>query len=418
MTNEGRMIRAWRVLAVWVPALAACLRGAPDRGARVREACLALGGLWPKVGQTCSFRYDLFPVDICDALSALQGTDGQASVGVVRRVGDRAVKTVLPGMAAQAAADFAVLRLIARVVGWWPVVRRARLREMVAQLDTTFTRELDLRYEGALQAAMRTQLHGRHGLYVPKVYAVTADRLEMEYIEGRDLSEVLRRPVGRRARRHARRLLFALLRMIWEDNRFHGDLHPGNVRVMPDGRLALLDFGVVGITEGDFLRHFRRFLQALDTQDWRWAAKQFLYLQRDFVPRTTVGRALKARTLARVEDQLTRVIAQWAFATSVPQLPFHVRSLNALTQRMVAVTARAGAHLNAAWLAIQRALQALERILAVCWPDVDYLRVARQYLREAQCRQPSAWMTQLQDVLEMASDYLDTLTNQGVQIAV
>lgn len=407
-------MRLWAVLRALVPALCAS-----DRGPALVAAFRRLDGAWLKIGQTMSFRTDLFSHDVCEALSVLQGDKGVASIGTVTREGDRAIKVIPAGRREIVERDLQMLHRIGCITDRLPVLRRLCLREAVDEIGTILRQELDLRIEAANQMALRKQLKGRKGLYVGKVYTATADRLEMDWIDGTDVSHYLsnqeRWPDGKR---RSKSLLFALLRMIFEDNRFHGDLHPGNVRVMPDGRLALLDCGTIGVTEGAFLRHFAAFVQALVDREWKWAADKFVLLQRHLVPLTSFGRFWKAAKLARIQRDLVRVIERWAAMTHVKALPYHERSLNTLTQRMVKVTALAGGSLEWAWLAIQRALASVERMLEVFWPEIDFLKVAARYVKQAKRRNPLAFKDKLSDVLDMGVDYLDTLTNQGVRIAL
>lgn len=262
---------------------------------------------------------------------------------------------------------------------------------------------------------MRRQLKGRRGLYIGRVYTATADRLEMEYINGVDLADVPTSTPG--MSRKIRRLLHQMLRMLLEDNRFHGDLHPRNIRLMPDGRLALLDHGAIGVTEADFLRKFAQFMTALATAEWKWAANHFMALMSGVLPLTSIGRLLKAKQLARVEAGLVAVLRQWATRTHVAALPFADRSLNTLTQRLVLTAARlGGAVMTVGWLEIQRALQALESVIARFAPAIDYVREARRYLQKAAARNPKAWKTQIADLLDLGTTYLDALTNEGVRL--
>jgi ubiquinone biosynthesis protein len=106
--------------------------------------------------------------------------------------------------------------------------------------------ELDFRIEARDIAAVASSSLVR----VPAVHGQwsTSRVLVMEYLDGvavRDAEPVLAESA---ADRHglARGLLAAILRQVMLEGTFHADPHPGNVLVLRDGQLALIDFGSVG----------------------------------------------------------------------------------------------------------------------------------------------------------------------------
>src|SRR6516164_7322679 len=106
--------------------------------------------------------------------------------------------------------------------------------------------ELDLRIEARNIAAVASSSRVR----VPAVYGQwsTSRVLVMEYLDGvavRDAEPVL---AESHTDRHglARGLLAAMLGQVMAEGTFHADPHPGNVLVLRDGQLALIDFGSVG----------------------------------------------------------------------------------------------------------------------------------------------------------------------------
>src|SRR5208283_1932762 len=64
-------------------------------------------------------------------------------------------------------------------------------------------------------------------------------------------------------RRVADRLCLSILRQTMEDNLYHGDLHPGNIILLRNSRIALIDCGTVGFLELEFLEKFRLFIRSL-----------------------------------------------------------------------------------------------------------------------------------------------------------
>jgi predicted unusual protein kinase regulating ubiquinone biosynthesis (AarF/ABC1/UbiB family) len=131
-------------------------------------------------------------------------------------------------------------------------------REIGAEVD--YLREAKLSTEFAQAVSHVPELH------VPKVYPVysTARVLTMELVEGKplhtwtqspDLTEEERFRVGRQ-------LAFAVLVPFVKHRMVHGDPHPGNFLVRPDGRLTVLDFGAVKKLTPEFVSGFWGLMEA------------------------------------------------------------------------------------------------------------------------------------------------------------
>ena len=91
-------------------------------------------------------------------------------------------------------------------------------------------------------------------------------------------------PTGARALRNtgvdpshtARILARAFMKQVLEDGVFHGDLHAGNLRVTPEGRVAFLDFGAVGYLTGETQESLGNFFIALFSADYATLAEEYL----------------------------------------------------------------------------------------------------------------------------------------------
>ena len=102
---------------------------------------------------------------------------------------------------------------------------------------------------------------------VPYQPLCTTRVLVMERLDGRPLATIDGgTPAGMRAAL-ARSLLDCLLRQVMLEGTFHADPHPGNVLLLADGRLALLDFGSVGRIDAGLRTALQRLLLALDRGD-------------------------------------------------------------------------------------------------------------------------------------------------------
>ena len=162
-------------------------------------------------------------------------------------------------------------RLAARLersTSWGRAVGAAGL---AAGFAAALREELDLRVEARnmTSVAAASDSRGSDGIAIPVPYQplCTARVLVMERLDGRPLATIdPSTPAGVRAAL-ARSLLDCLLRQVMLEGTFHADPHPGNVLLLADGRLGLLDFGSVGRIDAGLRTALQRLLLALDRGD-------------------------------------------------------------------------------------------------------------------------------------------------------
>jgi ubiquinone biosynthesis protein len=145
--------------------------------------------------------------------------------------------------------DVAILTFLAAQAHRVEEFRPFRLPMLVEEFARAIEREQDFVTEAAYTHKFHEKFSGDERIEVPEVYwSHTTDRvLTMRRVEGTHLSEVLRGkgpPVDRKA--VARTVLDAYLQQFFLWGIFHGDPHPGNIVVTEQGRVGLLDFGLVG----------------------------------------------------------------------------------------------------------------------------------------------------------------------------
>jgi ubiquinone biosynthesis protein len=126
--------------------------------------------------------------------------------------------------------------------------------------------ELDFRVEAGNLAAVGAAA-GTDGIVIPRAYHDLSTRrvLVMERLDGQALSKAA--PADCDRERLARDLLDSLLRQIVVDGIFHADPHPGNILLLADGRLGLIDFGAVGRLDSGLRAALQRLMLAIDRRD-------------------------------------------------------------------------------------------------------------------------------------------------------
>ncbi len=161
-----------------------------------------------------------------------------------------AVKVKRPGIDAVIAADLRILNHIAQLIeSEIPESRRYHPVQMVQYFARSLAKETDLSHE--LRYMQRfARLYDGHGfLHIPKVFPAYSNRqiLVQAYIDDTLLKNIaidaLPPDTGRALATH---LTDALLSMILQQGFFHADPHPGNIFIGHEGRITLIDFGLVG----------------------------------------------------------------------------------------------------------------------------------------------------------------------------
>jgi len=278
--------------------------GARAEGDELAADLERLGPTFIKLGQLLSTRADLLPPPYLDSLARLQddlepfGFDevrttiedelgvrlsriyddfdetplaaaslGQVHAATLRGGRDVVVKVQRPGIRRQVFDDLEVLENIAeRVEAHSEQGRLFGVTDLVAQFRRSLLDELDYRKEAANLIRLREIVADEPLLVVPSPYDdfSTGRVLTMQRIPGRKVTEMS--PLARLdidGPALARALFDAYLDQILVEGFFHADPHPGNVLLLPDGRLGLIDVGMVARVTPEMREHLIRLLMAV-----------------------------------------------------------------------------------------------------------------------------------------------------------
>ncbi|MGH3148507.1 MAG: ABC1 kinase family protein [Rubrobacter sp.] len=376
---------------------------APNFGVRLRRTLDDLGPTFVKFGQVLSTRSDILPEGVLSELQKLQDTAtpmpagvaqgiierelgapvdevftsfdpvplGSASIGQVHKAvlqsGEMvAVKVQRPEAPARVGGDLELMRDFAGFLD-----RRfgdrlfIDVRGLVAEFEVVIRRELDYTAEAASARRFAANF-AETPVVVPAVFLglSTPRVLTMEYVEGtrfRDIRPLLMTPSERR--RVASMGAEAIFKMAFEDGFFHGDPHPSNLLLTPEGDLALLDFGMVGyMSRGDIDALSRLFIAVI---------------QRDAPAALRGLEGLGVRYATEVRGDLVRDLRE--FLNKYSALSVGEVTLGQALSELVALARRYRLRMPPVFPLLTKALVTAEGLARAIDPTINVYEVARPY---------------------------------------
>jgi ubiquinone biosynthesis protein len=186
-----------------------------------------------------------------------------------------ALKVQRPAARAQIERDLALLGWGARLLDRIPSVNQLSLPGSVREFGVALHGQLDFRSEADNNRRFAANFADNPAIRVPAlVDALCTERvLTMEFVRGVKASEPEK--VGGDRKLLARLGAETVLKMIFRDGFVHADLHPGNVLLTDDGKVVLIDLGMVATIPGEMIRPWVETNLALAQQDGAKAAQLF-----------------------------------------------------------------------------------------------------------------------------------------------
>ncbi|XP_012449861.1 uncharacterized aarF domain-containing protein kinase At1g71810, chloroplastic isoform X3 [Gossypium raimondii] len=344
------------------------------RAAELRKILVELGPAYIKIAQAVSSRPDLIPPSYLDELSLLQdritpfstevaldtiekelglridelfseispepvaaASLGQVYQARLRRSGQVvAVKVQRPGVQAAISLDILILRFLAGVV------KKAGkfntdLQAVIDEWASSLFREMDYRKEADNGLKFRRLYGGLKDVFVPNINMEHTTRrvLVMEWVEGQKLSEVKDLylvEVG----------VYCSFNQLLENGFYHADPHPGNLFRTFDGKLAYIDFGMMGEFKQEFREGFIEACLHLVNRDFDALSKDFVTL--GLLPPTAEKEAVTKALTGVFQDAVAKGVRNISFGdllgnlgTTMYKFKFQIPSYFSLVIRSLAV---------------------------------------------------------------------------------
>jgi ubiquinone biosynthesis protein len=431
--------------------------GQPAEAQRLTADLEQMGPTFVKLGQLLSTRPDLIPRAYADALARLQDKvepfDGEeaerivseelgvrvskafdefdrtpiaaASLGQVHRAvlrGGRtvAVKVQRPGIREQIVKDLDALTDVVEFMDQHTKQgRKYEPARVLEEFRRTLLSELDYGREARNMATLDANLAEFERIIVPRPVEdySTGRVLTMEYVRGRKitkLSPLARMEVDGAAL--AEELFRAYLKQILVDGFFHADPHPGNVFLTDDGRVALLDLGMVGTLSPDLQQNLLRMVLAISDGRGDEAAQVTI----------ETGEVRGHFDEGRFTADVKTLVGDFTSATSAQDI-----QVGRVMLEVTRSAAENGIRLPVEMTMLGRALLALDQVGRTLDPQFDPNAAIRRNASDLMRRRmmknasPSRMFTNLLEMNDLVQKLpgrinraLDAVTEEGVEVKV
>ncbi|MGA7386274.1 MAG: 2-polyprenylphenol 6-hydroxylase, partial [Methylocella sp.] len=223
-----------------------------------------------------------------------------------------AVKVLRPGVERLFKRDLGDMYFAARLAERWFDARRLKPVEVVDTLARTVKMEMDFRLEAAAASEFAENTAQDTDFRIPRIDwdRTTKEVLTLEWIDGTPLSDIKAlASKGYDLRALGRNVVQSFLRTAMRDGFFHADMHQGNLFVDAQGRLTMVDFGIMGRLGFKERRFLAEILYGFIKRDYRRVAE--VHFEAGYVPR-----------MHRVEDfaQAIRAIGEPIHSRTADQI--------------------------------------------------------------------------------------------------
>jgi len=413
---------------------------------RLRQALVELGPTFVKLGQVLSVRPDILPEDVLKEFETLQDRVppmpfhevrevleaeltkpiedvfetfdevplGSASIAQVHRAvlhggHEVAVKLQRKGIERTIRSDVHILYTLANLLeGQFAVPGLHTPTDIVREFDQAIMVELDFLQElKAAEKLLRYTGSDARSIKIPKVYPRWSTRrvLIMEMITGKPISAALAELQAPQRRVLAHQIMEATYRQVFEYGFFHGDPHPGNLFVTEEGRLAYLDFGVVGTLTGNMQDTI---ITAFTSMVFRDAETLAMAVYR-------AGAVKEGRVdLRAFREELDKKMMQY-YGASLDDL-----AQTSTFVEVVQMCTRFKISLPAEFAVLARAIALIEGQIRALLPGVDIVEEVRPYAQRLMTRRfaPDRVAHDLAKVLMQAQGHFSDLPTQFNQMVM
>lgn len=300
---------------------------------------------------------------------------GAASIAQVHRAVTTdgrtvAVKVLRPGIEAEFARAIDTYEwAAAQVEGMGGEASRLRPRLVIETFKRWTARELDLRREAASASELADGMQAEPNYFIPAIdwQRTTGKVLTLEWVEGIKLSkrdELI--AAGHDMQALAGNLVHAFLRQAISDGFFHADMHQGNLFALADGRIAAIDFGIMGRIDRRARVWLAEILYGLITGNYKRVAE--IHFEAGYVP--------PHHNVAEFATALRAV------GEPMRGLPVKEMSIGSMLDGLFSITRDFDMQTQPHLLLLQKTMVMVEGVARGLDPDINLWDVSAPFVRE------------------------------------
>ncbi|MBC2575949.1 ABC1 kinase family protein [Peptostreptococcus canis] len=269
-------------------------------GQRLRHAFEELGPTYIKIGQIISTRKDLFDNDIIEELSQLRDNvepfDNSVAMDILKEelaceieevfeyiseqpiaaasIGqvygarltngkNAVIKIQRPGIENIIKSDIDILKRLAGNLDFFKKDWNIDAKELISEMEVQLIRELDYKFEAVNGIKLGEIFKESREVFIPEIYNdyTTKRLLVMEKVDGICLSEIDDYNIDDAQKKRIIDIgVKSFFRQVMTCGFFHADPHPGNIFILDDGKLAYVDFGMIGLIDEKTLRYLNQLI--------------------------------------------------------------------------------------------------------------------------------------------------------------
>jgi len=333
------MLRIWRIFLVltkyFFTSLSPFYRyNLRQKAKLLRETIETLGGAFIKFGQLLALRVDLLPTEYCQEFMLLFDQVKPFPFSQVKKIFRRdlgydleekfssveekplaaasfaqvhkavlldgqevVIKVQRPSIAQDLKIDLRILSFLVYPLGLIIKIEIVSLKDVVREFREWTQEELDYHLEATNCQKIYQNLQENELFVVPRIFPEFTSRhiLVQEYLPGLPFTAVLKKAIagtldkneflekGIDLHKLTHQIVFEMMRQYFIDGIYHADPHPGNIILMKNGKVGLIDFGIVRSVNAD-VRNFYHCMKAAVDEDFKKAAYHLLqFASRHFI---------------------------------------------------------------------------------------------------------------------------------------
>lgn len=388
---------------------------------KMRLICEELGPTFVKFGQILSNRPDLLPAELVTEFEKLQDKVPPFSGAVAKKVveeelnkavlilfakfemepfasasmaqvhkaqlnsGERvAIKIQRPNIREMIVEDIKVMYTLADIFEKrMPSLRAFDLNGLVKHFEESIMEEMDFVHESINIQRFRANLledHQEELFDAPKVYQefTTGKVLTMQFMKGTKISDYDELgALGHDRKKLAVNLGTSYIKQVFQYGFFHADLHPGNILVLPDGRLCFLDFGMMGSILQRDIEMFGRLFVAVKDKDVKGIIRSLQQMSGD----------LTIKNMRDFEYEINE------FVNSYSVTVLHKNEMSTVLMSLRDIIVNHGLRVPSHFFLLARSMVTVEGVIHHLDPDLDLLELAKPYMMKIIRKKlnPLAW---------------------------